>query len=94
MRFATTSSIGVPRNTIRFFKSNEDPLDQHFGLDTPENVGTFRIVGIVKDAKFAGWGLDKPARPEPVNGWLCRGVTCLQPIGDLVNLKEALKEQA
>ena len=47
----------------RFFKSNEDPLGQHFGLDYPENAGTFRIVGIVRDAKFAGWGLDKPARP-------------------------------
>ena len=23
----------------------------------PENAGTFRIVGIVRDAKFAGWGL-------------------------------------
>jgi len=29
----------------------------------PENAGTLRIVGIVRDAKFAGWGLDKPARP-------------------------------
>ena len=38
--------------------------------------------------------LDKPARPEPVNGWLCRGVTCLAPISDLVNLKKALKENA
>ena len=47
----------------RFFKSDEDPLDQHFGLDLPENAGTFRIVGIVRDAKFAGWGLNRPARP-------------------------------
>ena len=47
----------------RFFKNNEDPLDQHFGLDLPENVGTFRIVGIVRDAKFAGWGFNRPARP-------------------------------
>jgi predicted permease len=47
----------------RFFKQGEDPMDQHFGLDVPELVNTFRIVGIVRDAKFAGWGLDKPARP-------------------------------
>jgi predicted permease len=46
----------------RFFKSGEDPLDQHFGLDLPEYAGTFRIVGIVRDAKFAGWGLNRPAR--------------------------------
>jgi predicted permease len=47
----------------RFFGSKEDPIGQHFGLDLPENVGTFRIVGVVRDAKFAGWGLQKPARP-------------------------------
>ena len=47
----------------RFFKSDEDPLDQHFGLDLPENAGTFRIVGIVRDAKFAGFALSRPARP-------------------------------
>ena len=47
----------------RFFKSTEDPIDQHFGLDAPENASIFRIVGIVRDAKFAGFALDKPARP-------------------------------
>jgi uncharacterized protein YyaL (SSP411 family) len=38
--------------------------------------------------------LDKPARPEPVNGWLCRGVTCLEPISNLVELKSTCKENA
>ena len=38
--------------------------------------------------------LDKPRRPEPVNAWLCRGVTCLEPISDLVHLKTILKEKA
>jgi ABC-type lipoprotein release transport system permease subunit len=47
----------------RFFKPDEDPIDQHFGLNLPENVSTFRIVGIVGDAKFAGFALDRPARP-------------------------------
>ncbi len=47
----------------RFFKSDEDPIDQHFGLDLPENVNTYRIVGVVRDAKFAGFALDRPARP-------------------------------
>ena len=36
--------------------------------------------------------LDKPVRPGAVNAWLCRGVTCLEPIGDLQHLKEVLKE--
>jgi predicted permease len=47
----------------RFFKNGEEPLDHHFGIDLPENAGMFRIVGVVRDAKFAGWGLSKPARP-------------------------------
>jgi predicted permease len=47
----------------RFFKNGEDPLDRRFGLNLPENVNTFRIVGIVRDAKFAGFALDRPARP-------------------------------
>jgi predicted permease len=61
----TTENVAVVNEAFvrRFFKSDEDPIDQHFGLDLPENVGTYRIVGIVRDAKFAGGGLDKPARP-------------------------------
>jgi predicted permease len=47
----------------RFFKKGEDPIDQRFGLDFPENAGMFRIVGVVRDAKFAGFQLNKPARP-------------------------------
>ena len=47
----------------RFFKPGEDPLDQHFGLDLPENSGTFKIVGIVGDARFSGWGFTRPTFP-------------------------------
>src|SRR3954468_5779365 len=47
----------------RFFRSDEDPIDQHFGLDLPENVGTYRIVGVVRDAKWQSFALDQPARP-------------------------------
>jgi len=47
----------------RFFKSDEDPLGQHFDIDVPENANTYQIVGIVRDAKFAGFALRDPARP-------------------------------
>ncbi len=47
----------------RFFKNGEDPLNQHFGLDLPQNSRTFRIVGVVRDAKFASWALTRPAFP-------------------------------
>ena len=61
----TTAPVTIVNEAFvkRFFKSTEDPLDQHFGLDVPEYAGTFRIVGVVRDAKFAGWGLRRPARP-------------------------------
>jgi predicted permease len=61
----TTAPVAVVNEAFvkRFFKSDEDPIEQHFGLDLPENVGTFRIVGVVRDAKFASFALDRPARP-------------------------------
>jgi predicted permease len=61
----TTAPVAVVNEAFvkRFFKSDEDPLGQHFGLDLPENVNTYRVVGVVRDAKFAGFQLDRPARP-------------------------------
>jgi predicted permease len=61
----TTAPVTVVNEAFvkRFFKSDEDPLGQHFGLDLPQNAGTFRIVGVVGDAKFAGFALSRPARP-------------------------------
>ena len=61
----TTAPVAVVNEAFvhRFFKNGEDALDQHFGLDLPENVGSYRIVGIVRDAKFAGFQLSRPARP-------------------------------
>ncbi len=61
----TTAPVAIVNQAFvkRFFKSGEDPIDQHFGLDRPEDQTTFRIVGVVADAKFAGWGLGRPARP-------------------------------
>jgi predicted permease len=47
----------------RFLRSDEDPLTQEFGLDLPQNARTFHIVGVVRDAKFAGFALNEPARP-------------------------------
>ena len=61
----TTAPVAIVNEAFvkRFFKTDEDPLGQHFGLDLPENASTFRIVGVVRDAKFAGGGLSRPARP-------------------------------
>ena len=62
----TTAPVAVVNEAFvkRFFKDkSEDPIDHHFGLDMPENIGTFRIIGIVHDARFAGWGFRKPPLP-------------------------------
>ena len=61
----TSQNVAVVNEAFvkRFFKSDEDPIDRYFGLNTPENVRSFRIVGIVRDAKFAGFALHRPARP-------------------------------
>ena len=47
----------------RFFSPGEDPIDRRFGLNLPENVNAFRIVGVVGDARFAGFQMDRPPRP-------------------------------
>ncbi|HXN64026.1 MAG TPA: ABC transporter permease [Candidatus Acidoferrales bacterium] len=61
----TTANVAIVNQAFvkRFFKPGEDPLDQHFGVDLPENAGTFRIVGVIRDAKFASWALRRPALP-------------------------------
>jgi len=61
----TSAPVAVVNQAFvkRFFKEGEDPIGQQFGLDKPEFANTFRIVGVVGDAKFAGWGLRRPAMP-------------------------------
>jgi predicted permease len=61
----TTAPVAIVNEAFvkRFFKNGEDPLDQHFGLDLPQNAGTFRIVGVVKNARFASWGFRRPIWP-------------------------------
>ncbi|MBV9406798.1 MAG: ABC transporter permease, partial [Acidobacteriaceae bacterium] len=38
---------------VRKFFPHEDPLDRHFGIDLPAEAGRFRIIGVVRDAKYA-----------------------------------------
>jgi uncharacterized protein YyaL (SSP411 family) len=52
------------------------------------------VIALPDEFKRLPAALDKPRRPEPVNGWLCRGVTCLPPISDLIQLKSACKENS
>ena len=61
----TTAPVAIVNEAFvkRFFKSNEDPLAMQFGMDLPELAGTFTIVGVVRDARFAGFQMNRPPRP-------------------------------
>src|SRR5258707_6228516 len=61
----TTAPVAIVNEAFvkRFFKSTETPLDRHFCLDVPEYASMFSVVGVIRDAKFAGWGLSRPAGP-------------------------------
>jgi len=56
---------------VRKFFPNEDPLDRHLGMGMPENAGMWRIVGVVRDAKY--WAPREAARPMyffPLAQWV------------------------
>jgi len=57
-----TENIAVVNETfVRRFFPNEDPLDKHFGIDLPAYARTYRVVGVVRDAKYTQ--PTRPARP-------------------------------
>ena len=61
----TTENVAIVSEAFvrRFFKPEEDPLDQHFGLNMPEHVNSFRIVGVIADPRFQSFQLDQPVQP-------------------------------
>ena len=50
-----TDKVAVVDETFvhRFFKPGEDPIGAYFGLDLPVNSHTYRIVGVVRNAKYS-----------------------------------------
>lgn len=80
----TTAPVAVVNEAFvrRFFRQGEDPMGQHFGLDMPENAATFRIVGVVHDAKFASWRLSQPAWP-----------TFYVPLAQIVDYKNPMMQR-
>ncbi|HKW97077.1 MAG TPA: ABC transporter permease [Bryobacteraceae bacterium] len=57
-----TENIAVVNEMfVRRFFPKEDPIDKHFGIDLIAYARSFRIVGVVRDAKFTE--PTRPARP-------------------------------
>jgi len=72
---ATSPVAVVNQAFVRKFFSKADPLNKRFGIVTPENAGMFRIVGIVRDAKYT-----QPQEPVHPMFFL--------PLGQYVTYKE------
>ena len=47
----------------RFFKPGEDPVGQFFGLDLPQYSSTYKIVGVVANAKYTDPANTEAPRP-------------------------------
>ena len=92
MALALDESLSPPGTLV--LRGSQAALPEWQAALAGEFLPDVTVLGIPDGTAGLPETLDKPARPEPVNGWLCRGVTCLAPIGDLVNLKKTLKEQA
>jgi uncharacterized protein YyaL (SSP411 family) len=74
-------------------RGNAASLDPWRAALAREYLPTFTVLAIPDGVSGLPEPLDKPRAAAPVNGWLCRGVTCLPPIGDLVNLVRTCKEK-
>ncbi|HZT32230.1 MAG TPA: ABC transporter permease [Bryobacteraceae bacterium] len=58
----TTANVALVNEAfVRRFFPSEDPLEKHFGVDLPAYARTYRIVGVVRDAKYTD--PTRPARP-------------------------------
>ncbi len=65
----------------------------HWGSELArEYVPATLVIPVADAATGLPPPLDKPMRPGAVNGWLCRGVTCLAPISALEELRAACKQ--
>ena len=75
----------------RFFEPHkEDPLGRSFGIDLPQYAKTWRIVGVVRDAKYSD--PVRPARPMffvPLAQWANYDVELLRKIDSRSHFIEA-----
>ena len=56
---ASTAPIAIVNQAfVRRFFPDQDPIDKRFGFDLPAYANTFRIVGVVRDAKY-----NQPRKP-------------------------------
>ena len=92
MALALSEQLAPPKVVI--LRGREPDLGRWQGALAREYLPDGLVLALPDQLAGLPAVLDKPKRPEPVNGWLCRGVTCLAPISDLIQLKTACKEKS
>jgi uncharacterized protein YyaL (SSP411 family) len=92
MAIALDEHLAPPKTLV--LRGQRDALDAWRRELAREFLPDTAVLAIPDDVQGLPAPLDKPRRAQPVNAWLCRGVTCLEPISDLVHLKKALEEKA
>jgi uncharacterized protein YyaL (SSP411 family) len=92
MAIALDEHLAQPKTLI--LRGKADALRAWQGELAREFLPDTAVLAIADGAPGLPAPLDKPRRAQPVNAWLCRGVSCLEPISDLVHLKKVLKEKA
>jgi len=92
MAIALDEHLAQPKTLI--LRGHREAVDAWRRELAREFLPDTELLGIPDATSDLPQLLDKPRRPQPVNAWLCRGVTCLEPITDLVHLKATLKENA
>jgi len=91
MAIALAEQLRPPRLLI--LRGREPELSQWAGELARDYAPDLQTLALQDAEPGLPEVLDKPRRPEPVNGWLCRGVICLEPVSDLIQLRSACKEK-
>jgi uncharacterized protein YyaL (SSP411 family) len=90
MTIALSEQLSPPRLLV--LRGREPELSKWAGDLARDYAPDLQLFAIPDGAPGLPQPLDKPRRAGPVNGWLCRGVICLEPMSDLVQLRSACKE--
>jgi len=91
MAIALSEQLRPP--SLLVLRGQADPVARWRDQLSHEYLPATQVFALPNDVADLPAALAKPVRAEPVNGWLCRGVICLPPIGDYVQLKAACKEK-
>ncbi|HET7365114.1 MAG TPA: thioredoxin domain-containing protein [Burkholderiales bacterium] len=92
MAIALTEQLAPPN--VLVLRGRGDELTRWREEFAREYLPDTVVLALADGMRGLPAALDKPLRPEPVNGWLCRGVMCLEPSSDLLQLKTLSKEKS